>query len=48
MTGSTMTGPAFGTAALSAIDPAILNAISLESTSCCEPSVTVALRSTIG
>ena len=48
MTGSRIVGSACSTASLSAIEPAILNAISDESTSWKEPSKSVALTSTIG
>ena len=46
--GSSTAGLAFSTASLTAIEPAILKAISDESTSWYEPSWTVALTSTIG
>ena len=46
--GSSTTGLAFSTASLTAIDAAILKAISEESTSWYEPSKTVTLTSTIG
>ena len=46
--GSSTTGLAFSTASLMAIEAAILNAISDESTSWYEPSWTVTLTSTIG
>ena len=48
MTGSRMTGSAFGNASLTAIEPAILNAISDESTSWYDPSKSVTLTSTTG
>ena len=48
MTGSRIVGSAFSTASLRAIEPAILNAISDESTSWNEPSKRVALTSTMG
>ena len=46
--GSSTAGLAFSTASLIAIEAAILNAISDESTSWYEPSKTVTLTSTIG
>ena len=46
--GSRTTGSALSTASLTAIEAAILKAISDESTSWYEPSRTVALTSTIG
>ena len=48
MSGSSSTGCALRAASLNAIDPAILNAISEESTSCEAPSSRVALTPTIG
>ena len=48
MIGSRMVGSAFSTASLRAIEPAILKAISDESTSWNEPSKSVTLTSTIG
>ena len=48
MTGSRMAGSAFATPSLAAIVPAILNAISDESTSWNEPSMSVALTSMTG
>jgi hypothetical protein len=48
ISGSRITGEAFATASLRAIEAAIRNAISLESTSWKEPSKRVALTSTIG
>ena len=48
MTGSSSTGCARFAASLNAIDPAILNAISLESTSWYEPSYSSILTSSIG
>ena len=48
MIGSRIAGLAFSTASLTAMEAAILNAISLESTSWYDPSKTVALTSTIG
>ena len=47
-TGSRSTGFAFRAASLRTMDPAILNAISEESTSWYEPSVNVIRVSTIG
>jgi hypothetical protein len=48
MTGSSSWGSALRAASFSAIEPAILNAISDESTSWNDPSVRVALTSTSG
>ena len=48
MIGSRMAGSAFAKASLTAIEPAILNAISDESTSWYEPSNRVTLTSTTG
>ena len=48
MIGSSSTGSALRAASLSAIEPAILNAISEESTSWEAPSSRVALTPTIG
>ena len=48
ITGSSSTGCAFFAASLNAIDPAILNAISFESTSWYEPSYSSTLTSSIG
>ena len=48
MIGSSRRGLAFAQASLNAIEPAILNAISEESTSWYEPSSRVTLTSTIG
>ena len=48
MIGSRMTGWAFGAASLKHMEPAILKAISEESTSWVWPSVTVALTPTTG
>ena len=48
ITGSSRTGLAFLAASWNAIEPAILNAISDESTSWYEPSVSRTLMSTIG
>ena len=46
--GSSTTGLALATASLIAMEPAILNAISDESTSWYDPSISVTLTSTIG
>ena len=46
--GSRMTGAAFLSAALTAIEPATLNAASEESTSWYEPSISSILMSTTG
>ena len=48
MIGSRIAGSALPKASLTAIEPAILNAISDESTSWYEPSYSVALTSTTG
>ena len=48
MIGSSSTGLALRAAFLNAIEPAILNAISDESTSWYWPSTSVALTSTVG
>ena len=48
MMGSLMIGPAARFASLNAIEPAILNAISFESTSWYEPSKTTTLKSVMG
>jgi len=48
ITGSSSTGPALFAASLNAIDPAILNAISFESTSWNEPSYSVTRTSATG
>ena len=48
MIGSSSTGLALRAASLNAIEPATLNAISEESTSCAEPSVSTARTSTVG
>ena len=48
MIGSRIVGSAFEKASLTAIEPAILNAISDESTSWYDPSKSVALTSTTG
>ena len=48
MIGSSSTGFALAKPSLKAIEPAILNAISLESTSWYEPSVSATFTSTIG
>ena len=48
MIGSRMTGSAFANPSLRAMEPAILKAISDESTSWNEPSTSVALTSTAG
>ena len=48
MTGSRITGSALRAASFTAMEPAILNAISDESTSWKEPSMSVARTSTMG